>query len=78
MQDNELLSGKIFQGFSLSEIQIYIPENMQQAYLEKSVSLKFTILKREGLKIYGSTFPNTKIELISDGEVFFTLFSDPE
>lgn len=78
IKDNELLSGVIFPWFTLSEIQNYVPEMMRQVYLEKSTTLKFTILKRDGLKIYGTTFPHTKIELISNEKIFFTLYSDAQ
>ncbi len=76
IKDDELISGEIFSGFSLEEVLTLVPKNIQEKYFEKSLLFSFLILKRDGLKISGTTFPNTKIDLLSEGKVIMTFYSD--
>ncbi len=74
--DNELLSGEVFQWFSLFELLNLIPQNEHEKILKKYMKLKFLVLKRDWFKISWSTFPNARIEIISEGKVVLTLNSD--
>lgn len=76
LRDDELITGEIFSGFTLEEVLTLVPTDLHETYLKKSLSLSFLILKRDGLKISGSTFPNTKIELFSEGKNIATFTSD--
>ncbi|NDK09455.1 lamin tail domain-containing protein [Candidatus Gracilibacteria bacterium] len=76
IKDNELLSGAIFQGFTIGELKSLISNSELETVMSQYLKLKFLVLKRGGLKITGNTFPNSTLELYKNNTVFLTVRSD--